>query len=288
MELSRVAATYDDTADELVLDAPEAPAEYRSAPAAEPAPARESPARAIGGVHVVRTHVASVAWSRRARCGGRRQGRRGRHPALPGAPEQPVTGLRAAVRQERQAGNRDELPMRQAKMTAKPARARRFFSARRARRAVARVCSPVTGPCQCRRRRPMRRRAPRWKNGRRRVPCCRRRSRASPRTTADTGALLDAGRASIDLEDYRAALGFLVRAEQASPRDGAVKAALGSAMVHMENPTRALDYFGEAQLMGASERLFLSDRGSRATCSANRMRRSAITSWRCRSRPTTS
>lgn len=77
---------------------------------------------------------------------------------------------------------------------------------------------------------------------------------------SDTVALLDAGRASIDLEDYRAALGFLVRAEQANPRDGAVKAALGSAMVHMENPTRALDYFGEAQLMGASERLFLADR----------------------------
>jgi Flp pilus assembly protein TadD len=78
---------------------------------------------------------------------------------------------------------------------------------------------------------------------------------------SDTGALLDAGRASIDLEDYRAALGFLVRAEQAAPRDGAVKAALGSVMVHMENPTRALDYFGEAQLLGASERLFLADRG---------------------------
>lgn len=78
---------------------------------------------------------------------------------------------------------------------------------------------------------------------------------------SDTAALLDAGRASIELEDYRAALGFLVRAEQASPRDGAVKAALGSAMVHMENPTRALDYFGEAQLLGAPERLFLADRG---------------------------
>lgn len=78
---------------------------------------------------------------------------------------------------------------------------------------------------------------------------------------SDTNALLDAGRASIELDDYRAALGFLVRAEQANPRDGAVKAALGSAMVHMENPTRALDYFGEAQLLGASERLFLSDRG---------------------------
>ena len=48
MELSQVAATYDDTADELVLDAPEAPAsDYRSAPAAE-APA-EAPARSVGG-----------------------------------------------------------------------------------------------------------------------------------------------------------------------------------------------------------------------------------------------
>ncbi|AMU93352.1 sporulation protein [Sphingopyxis terrae subsp. terrae NBRC 15098] len=78
---------------------------------------------------------------------------------------------------------------------------------------------------------------------------------------ADSAALLDAGRASIELEDYRAALGFLTRAEQASPRDGGVKAALGSAMLHLEKPSRALDYFGEAQLLGAPERLFLADRG---------------------------
>src|SRR3546814_18927467 len=43
--------------------------------------------------------------------------------------------------------------------------------------------------------------------------------------------------------------------------DGQVKARLGSGMVHLENPTRALDYFGEAQLLGAPERLFLADRG---------------------------
>jgi len=49
MELSQVAATYDDTADELVLDAPEAPAEYRSSPAADPTPVDEAPARSIGG-----------------------------------------------------------------------------------------------------------------------------------------------------------------------------------------------------------------------------------------------
>src|SRR3546814_6307686 len=45
------------------------------------------------------------------------------------------------------------------------------------------------------------------------------------------------------------------------PRVGPSEAALSSAMVHMENPTRALDYFGEAQLLGAPERLFLADRG---------------------------
>lgn len=49
MELSQVAATYDDTADELVLDAPEAPVnDYRSVPVAEPVPS-EPPARSIGG-----------------------------------------------------------------------------------------------------------------------------------------------------------------------------------------------------------------------------------------------
>lgn len=50
MELSQVAATYDDTADELVLDAPEAaPADYRAAPAADAAPAAEPASRGIGG-----------------------------------------------------------------------------------------------------------------------------------------------------------------------------------------------------------------------------------------------
>ena len=47
MVLSQVAASYDDTADELVLDAPEAPAQYR--PAAAPAPTEEAPARSVGG-----------------------------------------------------------------------------------------------------------------------------------------------------------------------------------------------------------------------------------------------
>lgn len=148
--------------------------------------------------------------------------------------------------------------MRQAKMTAKPARARRFSGALGALLLGSALLSPVHAmqatPPDAATRAAMEKRT----TARTLLSSALARIAAN---NSDTGALLDAGRASIDLEDYRAALGFLVRAEQASPRDGAVKAALGSAMVHMENPTRALDYFGEAQLMGASERLFLSDRG---------------------------
>jgi Flp pilus assembly protein TadD len=148
--------------------------------------------------------------------------------------------------------------MRQAKMTAKPARARYMACALGALLLSGVVLSPVqamqaTPPDAATRAAMQKRTAARTLL-----------SSALARiasNSGDTAALLDAGRASIELEDYRAAVGFLVRAEQANPRNGAVKAALGSAMVHMENPTRALDYFGEAQLLGASERLFLADRG---------------------------
>ncbi len=148
--------------------------------------------------------------------------------------------------------------MRQAKLTAKPARTRRYVGALAAL-LLGTIGVPAAQAIQAT------------------APDAATRAAMEKRTAArtllssslarlasnanDTSALLDAGRASIALEDYRAALGFLVRAEQANPRDGAVKAALGSAMVHMENPTRALDYFGEAQLLGAQERFFLADRG---------------------------
>ncbi|MBW8295014.1 MAG: SPOR domain-containing protein [Sphingopyxis sp.] len=145
--------------------------------------------------------------------------------------------------------------MRQAKMTAKPTRARlcaRAFGALLLGLAAAPASAQVTPPDAATKAAMEKRTAARTLL-----------SSALARIASnhsDPRALLDAGRASIELDDYRAALGFLVRAEQASPRDGSIKAALGSAMVHMENPTRALDYFGEAQLLGAPERLFLSDR----------------------------
>ncbi|HEY0597767.1 MAG TPA: SPOR domain-containing protein, partial [Sphingopyxis sp.] len=126
-------------------------------------------------------------------------------------------------------------------MTAKPARARRIACAFGALLFVSAVLSPVHAmqatPPDAATRAAMEKRT----TARTLLSSALARIAAN---NSDTGALLDAGRASIDLEDYRAALGFLVRAEQANPRDGAVKAALGSAMVHMENPTRALDYFG--------------------------------------------
>jgi Flp pilus assembly protein TadD len=147
--------------------------------------------------------------------------------------------------------------MRQAKLTAKPARARRIVGALGAlllgSAGLSSVHAQVTPPDAATK-------AAMEKRTAARALLSSSLARIAS-NNSDTSALLDAGRASIELEDYRAALGFLVRAEQANPRDGAVKAALGSAMVHMENPTRALDYFGEAQLMGASERLFLADRG---------------------------
>jgi Flp pilus assembly protein TadD len=145
--------------------------------------------------------------------------------------------------------------MRQAKMTAKPTRARLCagaFCALLVGLAAVPASAQVTPPDAATKAAMEKRTAARTLL-----------SSALARIAAnnsDPRALLDAGRASIELDDYRAALGFLVRAEQSSPRDGAVKAALGSAMVHMENPTRALDYFGEAQLLGAPERVFLSDR----------------------------
>ena len=46
-----------------------------------------------------------------------------------------------------------------------------------------------------------------------------------------------------------------MRAEQARPRDGAIKGGTGVAIVHMENPTRALD-FRRAQLLGAPNACF--------------------------------
>lgn len=77
----------------------------------------------------------------------------------------------------------------------------------------------------------------------------------------DAAALIDAGRASLALDNPQAALGFLTRAGQLRPADGTVAALTGSAMVQLERPAEALDLFADAARLGAPERSYLSDRG---------------------------
>ena len=77
----------------------------------------------------------------------------------------------------------------------------------------------------------------------------------------DAAALIDAGRASLSLDNPQAALGFLTRAGQLRPSDGMVAALTGAAMVQLERPAEAMDLFANAAKLGAPERSYLSDRG---------------------------
>lgn len=95
-------------------------------------------------------------------------------------------------------------------------------------------------------------------------------------------ALLDAGEAALALNDPQAALGFLARAENALPREGRVKSALGAAMMVIGRYDQALRYFGEAEAGGARERTYLGERAlaydlSGDSASAQRDYRAALT-----------
>ncbi len=78
---------------------------------------------------------------------------------------------------------------------------------------------------------------------------------------SDWQALTAAGRAALVLGDPRAALGFLSRAELLAPRDPVIKAAIGAALVRMEDPTQAMRFFESAIALGGLERAYLADRG---------------------------
>jgi Flp pilus assembly protein TadD len=77
----------------------------------------------------------------------------------------------------------------------------------------------------------------------------------------DVTALTQAGISALAVGDPNAALGFLARAEQLSPTNGRVKAALGSVMVMMERPGDAMPFFSQALALGIPEMLFAKDRG---------------------------
>src|SRR4030095_14537289 len=74
-----------------------------------------------------------------------------------------------------------------------------------------------------------------------------------PQSPNSLDALLGAGKAAVALGDPEAALTFLGRAEELAPRDGRVKAAIGSALVMMEQGRTALRFFEEARTLGARE-----------------------------------
>lgn len=81
------------------------------------------------------------------------------------------------------------------------------------------------------------------------------------RNPRDVGALTEAGLSAIAVGDGDAALSFLARAEEISPRNGQIKVAIGSALLLKQKPTDALRLFGEAVDLGVSEQAIARDRG---------------------------
>lgn len=77
----------------------------------------------------------------------------------------------------------------------------------------------------------------------------------------DVRALTEAGLSAIAVGDGDAALSFLARAEEISPGNGKIKAAIGSALLLKQKPTDALRLFGEAVSLGYPEQSVARDRG---------------------------
>ena len=74
-------------------------------------------------------------------------------------------------------------------------------------------------------------------------------------------ALLDAGQASLSLDDIDAADGFFRRAEAILPADGRVKAGLAAVLVRRLQPVEALRLFAEAEQAGEPMRFHAAERG---------------------------
>src|SRR3546814_9982307 len=90
----------------------------------------------------------------------------------------------------------------------------------------------------------------------RRPPRSTRTDTPFPYTTLfrSSSALRGAGEAALSLGDPQTALTFFARAEEVTPRDGRVKAGMGSAFVLLEQPAAALRFFGEAASLGIPTR----------------------------------
>jgi Flp pilus assembly protein TadD len=73
-------------------------------------------------------------------------------------------------------------------------------------------------------------------------------------------SLIDAGQASLALEDPDAAMGFFRRAEAISPSDGRIKAGMAAIMVRQGQPVEALRLFQQAEQAGESAHAYTADR----------------------------
>lgn len=81
------------------------------------------------------------------------------------------------------------------------------------------------------------------------------------RNSRDLVALIDAGNASLQLNDIDAAIGFFGRADALSPGNPGVKVGLAGAFVRSERPIEALRMFDQAEQVGASSAAIAQDRG---------------------------
>src|SRR5688500_18247582 len=75
------------------------------------------------------------------------------------------------------------------------------------------------------------------------------------------GARIDAGQASLSLDDLDAADGFFRRAEAVAPGDGRARAGLASVLVRRRQPVEALRLFAEAEQAGEPMRFHAAERG---------------------------
>lgn len=85
-----------------------------------------------------------------------------------------------------------------------------------------------------------------------------RRLAAEPR---DLYALATAGELSIKLGDLSGAAALFARADRIDPRNGRVKAGMGSILVRSERPGEALRFFQQAEQFGWAASRFAADRG---------------------------
>lgn len=81
------------------------------------------------------------------------------------------------------------------------------------------------------------------------------------RNPQDASAMIEAGKASLELGDAQAAIGFYQRSLQIEPGNARTRAALAGAHVMAEDPFTAIELFDEAEKAGLIVPEFLADRG---------------------------